>query len=53
VDVGLDNDEEILVLPLPVSGHCSQPVCYRVVMGQVGVPWHLVTSGGIDESLKI
>jgi len=53
VDVGLANDERPPASPLRVSGHCSQPACYRMVMVQVDIPWHLVTRTVINECLEI
>jgi hypothetical protein len=53
VDVGLGNDDGSPASPLRVSGHCSQPACYRTVMIQVDFSWHLVTRRVINGRLKI
>jgi hypothetical protein len=51
--VGLCNDEGPPASLLRVSGHCSQPACYRMVMVQVDIPWHLMTRRGINGCLEI
>jgi len=38
VDVGLGNDEVAPASPLRVSGHRSQPACYRMVNGSGRLP---------------
>ena len=53
VDVGLGNDEGATASPLRVSGHCSQPACYRMVMVQVDVLWLSLTRRGINGCLQI